>query len=167
MRGRRIVLQRHKDVQQPDEHEPIWTVASSNRAEAIYSVNWLTQTCSCPDFKKHEDRCKHLWAIHFARLMGGGLSMKARLMIGWYKTNLSTLAGHQYRSTTPAKCLTHVERWLLEGAFIDIERRIEALHRIGNHHARQLTRWLGKWSARINSELSRRPKLRTIYTEIL
>lgn len=167
----RIVRQRRKDIEHINDK--FWTVKSESSSfdgvsRHVYAINWNAQTCSCEDFKKHEDRCKHLWAVHYTKQIGwGSLSFSQRQKIGWYQTNLTIVAGKQYSSPTPSKCLTHVEYYRLEAAFIEIERRIEALGRIGNHHARQLAKWLGKWSQRINFELSRRPIRRVVYTEIL
>ena len=42
-----------------------WKVNGSKR-NLVYTVNIENQTCTCPDFRTHDWKCKHIWAVEFS-----------------------------------------------------------------------------------------------------
>lgn len=46
---------------------PTWMVPSQTQVAGGYLVNVAESTCTCPDFELRRCRCKHQWAVEFAR----------------------------------------------------------------------------------------------------
>lgn len=44
-----------------------WLVPSQTQTSGGHLVNTAEATCSCPDFELRRCRCKHQWAVEFAR----------------------------------------------------------------------------------------------------
>ena len=43
-------------------HGPVYYVKSQSSAQ-VYIVDPMRQTCTCPDYQRHEAPCKHIWAV--------------------------------------------------------------------------------------------------------
>jgi len=46
---------------------PTWMVPSQTQVAGGYLVNAAEKTCTCPDYELRRCRCKHQWAVKFAR----------------------------------------------------------------------------------------------------
>jgi hypothetical protein len=45
----------------------VWTVTSASDPSKHYTVNAARATCTCPQFKSHKERCKHIVAVNIHR----------------------------------------------------------------------------------------------------
>lgn len=192
MRGKRIAASTWIKIKRLPNGS--WLVPSEAEPTNHYVVKLEpTYECSCPDFRMHpKDMCKHMWAVHYRskrRVHIDGPVVRIfdpktnRWEAYWSKTPLSSLAGLSHGPTlnhAPAQlsgcCATcgstfeadplFEATWAdLEAAFISLERRIEALMKIGNHHARKQEQWLGRWQQRIEASLAKRAGRKCIYHE--
>jgi transposase len=47
-------------------HGNLWIVPSQTGDGTLYTVNLVTDKCTCPDFKENRQKCKHIFAALFA-----------------------------------------------------------------------------------------------------
>jgi transposase len=48
---------------------PTWAVPSQSNETSAYLVNAVGGTCTCPDFEVRRQKCKHLFAVSFVRVV--------------------------------------------------------------------------------------------------
>jgi transposase len=72
----------------------IWIVPSQSRATS-YKVDLFLNTCSCPDFQEHANKCKHLYAVELLLQRESGVELPAPQVVRptykqeWHEYNLA------------------------------------------------------------------------------
>lgn len=62
---RGLALSRDKRIR--NVNGPTWAVPSQSENVRAYLVNAQQGTCTCPDYELRRTKCKHVFAVEFAR----------------------------------------------------------------------------------------------------
>ena len=78
-RGLDLARSRPEEIWRVDRH--VWRVPSGS-GETVYLVDLKLESCSCEDFRRRQEPCKHLFAARVIRAKSGACAGCGRWFLG-------------------------------------------------------------------------------------